>query len=69
MKLVDVPEMNYTSEDIENGINIPRGEVCYRGFSTFKGYFMMPEQTKEAIDSDGWVHTGDIGKFLPNGNL
>lgn len=43
MKLVDVPEMNYTSEDIENGINIPRGEVCYRGFSTFKGYFMMPE--------------------------
>lgn len=69
MKLVDVPEMNYTSEDLEDGVNMPRGEVCYRGNSTFKGYFKMPDQTKEALDDDGWVHTGDIGKFLPNGNL
>jgi long-chain acyl-CoA synthetase len=44
MKLVDVPEMNYTSEDKdENGQPLPRGEVCYRGNNVFKGYFRAPE--------------------------
>lgn len=70
MKLVDVPEMNYTSEDKdEEGVPTPRGEVCYRGFNVFKGYFRSPEQTKDTIDEDGWVHTGDIGVFQPNGTL
>jgi hypothetical protein len=32
--------MNYTSEDRdENGVNTPRGEICFRGYNTFKGYF------------------------------
>jgi long-chain acyl-CoA synthetase len=48
---------------------MPRGEICYRGYSAFKGYFRLPEQTRETIDSDQWVHTGDIGMFLPNGTL
>jgi long-chain acyl-CoA synthetase len=70
IKLVDVKEMNYTSKDIDaNGHPAPRGEICYRGHNTFKGYFRQPEQTKETIDNDGWVHTGDIGMFLPNGSL
>lgn len=67
-KLVDVPEMNYTSEDKdENGVSTPRGEICYRGYNVFKGYFMMPEATRETIDKDGWVHTGDVGVILPSG--
>ena len=48
---------------------MPRGEVCYKGYNNFKGYFRNPEQTRETIDAEGWVHTGDIGMFLPNGAL
>jgi long-chain acyl-CoA synthetase len=70
MKLVDVPEMNYTSDDKdEHGVSTPRGEVCYKGYSCFKGYYRQPEVTKATIDAKGWNHTGDIGTFLPNGCL
>ena len=63
--------MNYTSEDKDpkSGVDMPRGEVCYKGYNNFKGYFRNPEQTRETIDAEGWVHTGDIGMFLPNGAL
>lgn len=47
MKLVDVPDMNYTSDDKdEHGNPTPRGEVCYKGYSCFKGYYKQPEMTK-----------------------
>jgi long-chain acyl-CoA synthetase len=40
IKLVDITDMNYTSEDKdENGDPMPRGEVCFRGYNCFKGYF------------------------------
>ena len=69
-KLVDLPDMNYTSKDkTEDGEAMPRGEICFRGYNTFKGYFGQPEQTKETIDEDGWVHTGDIGQIRPNGSI
>uniref|UniRef100_A0A671MBC7 Arachidonate--CoA ligase n=1 Tax=Sinocyclocheilus anshuiensis TaxID=1608454 RepID=A0A671MBC7_9TELE len=57
-----LPEMNYYAAKGE-------GEVCVRGPNVFKGYLKDPEKTKEALDEDGWVHTGDIGKWLPNGTL
>jgi long-chain acyl-CoA synthetase len=69
-KLVDIPDMNYTSEDKdEEGNSMPRGEICYRGYNCFKGYFNNPEQTKQTIDEDGWVHTGDIGVIKQNGSI
>ncbi|KAM3865013.1 long-chain-fatty-acid--CoA ligase 1a [Diretmus argenteus] len=62
VKLVDVTEMNYLAANGE-------GEVCVKGPNVFQGYLKDPEKTKEAIDQDGWLHTGDVGKWLPNGTL
>ncbi|XP_047434405.1 long-chain-fatty-acid--CoA ligase 1a isoform X1 [Mugil cephalus] len=62
VKLVDVAEMNYLAANGE-------GEVCVKGPNVFQGYLKDPDKTAEAIDKDGWLHTGDIGKWLPNGCL
>ena len=44
-----------------------QGEVCCRGYSVMKGYYKMPEATAKAIDSDGWLHSGDLGTMDANG--
>ncbi len=45
------------------------GEVCVRGYNVMKEYFDDPEATAQAIDGDGWLHTGDIGVLDAHGNL
>eukprot|EP00741_Cyanophora_paradoxa_P014579 tig00020807_g14059.t1 len=61
IKLVDVAELGYTSKDPQG----PRGEVCIRGANVFLGYWRNEEETKKALDEEGWLHTGDIGWLNP----
>jgi long-subunit acyl-CoA synthetase (AMP-forming) len=45
------------------------GEVICRGGNVFRGYLNDPEKTAEALDDDGWLHSGDIGQFDAEGYL
>ena len=60
-KVVD-PE---TGEEVGPGVN---GEFCAKGYNTMKGYYKMPMATKETIDEDGWLHSGDLASYDEQGN-
>jgi fatty-acyl-CoA synthase len=60
VKIID-PE---TGSTVEHGA---RGELCTRGYSVMLGYWNDPEKTREAIDEDGWMHTGDLATMDRDG--
>ncbi|OQP07256.1 AMP-binding protein [Geobacillus sp. 46C-IIa] len=53
-----------TSNEVPRGV---QGELCTRGYHVMKGYYNNPEATNEAIDQDGWLHTGDLATMDENG--
>jgi acyl-CoA synthetase (AMP-forming)/AMP-acid ligase II len=55
-------------EDVEVRI-ADDGEVLVRGYGVMQGYLDDPVATAEAIDADGWLHTGDLGSFTSSGRL
>ena len=58
--------------DADTGLDVPvgtRGEVLVKGYSTLEGYYKDPEKTAQALDRDGWYHTGDIGSLDAAGTM
>lgn len=54
-----------TNEDCPDNVT---GEFVARGYNIMKGYYKMPKATANAIDKDGWLHTGDLACRTPEGN-
>ena len=66
-----LPEIECRIVDPETGKELPdneTGEFVARGYNIMKGYYKMPRETSEAIDADGWLHTGDLACRTPDGN-
>jgi fatty-acyl-CoA synthase len=64
------PAVEVKVADPETGIELQpgeQGELCCRGYNVMKGYYNNPEATSKAIDSNGWLHSGDLGVMDKDG--
>jgi acyl-CoA synthetase (AMP-forming)/AMP-acid ligase II len=64
------PHVEVKIIDPAAGLEVPRGtqgELCTRGYLVMKGYYNMPDATQDAIDPDGWLHTGDLATMDEEG--
>jgi fatty-acyl-CoA synthase len=55
--------------DPRTGRIVPRGtpgELCARGYAVMKGYYLNPDATRQTLDADGWLHSGDLGTMNEN---
>lgn len=64
------PHVEVKVVDPVDGATVPRGEtgeLCTRGYSVMLGYWEEPEKTAEAVDAEGWMHTGDLAVMREDG--
>ena len=64
------PHLEIKIVDPVSGATVDRGEpgeFCTRGYSVMRGYWNEPDKTAEAIDAEGWMHTGDLATMDENG--
>ena len=69
---IPLPHAEIRIADVETGETVPQGkpgELLIRGYLITAGYFDMPERTAEAIDPDGWLHSGDLALLEAGGYL
>jgi fatty-acyl-CoA synthase len=69
---VPLPHTEIKIADPATGKIVPcgeRGEICTRGYLVMAGYYKMPEKTAEAIDPEGWLHTGDLATMDASGHV
>ena len=67
-----MPEIEVKVIDPQTGQEAPpgeQGEICCRGYNVMKGYYNKPEETRETINSQGWLHSGDLGSMDEQGYL
>ena len=67
-----MPGVEIKIVDPDEGTELPQGatgEVMVRGYVTMKGYYNLPEATAAILDAEGWLSTGDLGRFDENGYL
>lgn len=65
-----MPKIEVKIVDPDTNREVPRGtkgELCAKGYNIMRGYYKMPEATEAAIDSDGWLHTGDLATMDERG--
>jgi HIP---CoA ligase len=62
-------EVKIVDDDGKEVATGERGEILQRGYGVMRGYWNEPGKTAEAVDADGWLHTGDVGVLDEQGNL
>jgi fatty-acyl-CoA synthase len=65
-----LPECEVKIVDPETGEDLgphQTGEICCKGYNVMKGYYKMPDKTREVIDEDGWLHSGDLASVDEEG--
>jgi fatty-acyl-CoA synthase len=63
-------EIKIIDPDTGEALSIAKeGEICIKGYNVTRGYYKKPKETSDAIDSEGWLHSGDLGVLDEDGYL